>query len=95
MSDEPATLILVLVMVVFVLAGLEGMGRWEDPRPDRWPVAASRHARLRRSGRFAAFLVAARRLRARAEASPADRAQADRGLQGERREVKAKLPRKI
>src|SRR6266513_2255320 len=36
--------------------------------------AAPRHARLRRRGRFAAFLVAARRLRARAEASPADRA---------------------
>src|SRR2546423_9209724 len=28
---------LVLLMVLFVLAGLEGMdARWEDPRPDRW-----------------------------------------------------------
>src|SRR2546423_585438 len=66
---------LVLLMVLFVLAGLEGMdARWEDPRPDRWQDATSSHARLRRRGRFAAFLVAARRLRARAEASQADRA---------------------
>src|SRR5437762_1665300 len=37
MSDESATLMLVLLMVLFVLAGLEGMdARWEDPRPDRW-----------------------------------------------------------
>jgi len=63
MSDESATLMLVLLMVLFVLAGLEGMdARWEEPRPDRWPDdAASRRARLRRRGRFAAFLVAARR----------------------------------
>ena len=101
MGDESAILILVLVMVVLVLAGLEGMdARWEDPRPDRWPDdAASRHSRFRRRGRFAAFLVATRRLRARPEASPADRAHGGprrlQGAQGERQEVKAKLPRKI
>src|SRR5437868_4799504 len=76
MGDESAILIPVFVMVVLVLAGLEGIGaRWEDPRPVRWPDdAASRHARIRRRGWFAAFRVATTQLRDRAEANPADRA---------------------